>query len=471
MYRKIVHTSFFFFVMLLYSCQYYYSLDDKSYKDERQELHFKVGFPAQTRITTDAQFKSSFTVNDEIGLYIVERKKGETKELEANGNYADNIKLTYNGNDWVSEDIIYHPGRRYAIDIYAYYPYDENLTDPTRMDLAVKVDQGSEANYNASDFLFAKTEMIEKQDDAIISFKHALSAVQIDVQSGGVGAVMDNDVSTYVHAYTNYEFNLSQPDSLKTKGTSNKITMLRVMPQAGDSKYIFRAIVPSQKIDEGKELFSFTNRETLSHKVSEDITLSQGTAKKNTVKLDAKIEKGHNYAIGDAYPYRGFPMGVVFYANPDNQGATGYVVGLKEETTLAWSTQSKPETVNGINDVYYGQTPTLAMIAAYKDSPTFQADYPIFHWISQLQAEGPPIYWFVPSRNQLGVLRDNKAIVNAKLNDLNGLAISNERYWTSTQSSSLYARYINMATTGLDDNTTKSSSLKARAVFIYQQPK
>ncbi|MDR0894894.1 MAG: fimbrillin family protein [Prevotellaceae bacterium] len=107
-------------------------------------VHFQVGFAASTRVGVSANdFKCTWEANDAIGVYAVKRGKSNTKALSSTpaNNYANNIRVVYNGTKWTADTPIHYPNDGDVLDIYAYYPYDAEATDPANISFAVLTDQ------------------------------------------------------------------------------------------------------------------------------------------------------------------------------------------------------------------------------------------------------------------------------------------------------------------------------------------
>lgn len=132
---------------------------------------------------------SNFETNDQIGLYIVPfTNSNNTAGNIGSNNYASNVKHVFNGSAWTLDNgsKISWPDPSSKIDIYAYYPYNSNLSgsNPTTYSFTVKTDQQTQSGYNASDFLWAKSVSTAPTTSAIsLSFSHRLSKVKVNIKS------------------------------------------------------------------------------------------------------------------------------------------------------------------------------------------------------------------------------------------------------------------------------------------------
>lgn len=99
---------------------------------------------------------------------------------------------------------IYLPADGRRIDVYAYYPYQENVTDNTPLEITVQQTQTSE-NQKGFDVLSAKTSSTNDNPiwrdnaDAVLSFTHCLSKVRIRVVEGaGYNSELSGKISNVV---------------------------------------------------------------------------------------------------------------------------------------------------------------------------------------------------------------------------------------------------------------------------------
>ena len=104
----------------------------------------------------------TFGVNegDKIGIYVTDYTKDAPAALQVSGNRANNEGVVYNGDKWVAERSIYWGEGK--SDIYAYYPYINNVTDVDEFPFSIATDQDAEGAYEASDLLWAKAEYVSE---------------------------------------------------------------------------------------------------------------------------------------------------------------------------------------------------------------------------------------------------------------------------------------------------------------------
>lgn len=122
------------------------------------ELRFANNENPKSRMATNIDFSNSWEEGDEVGIYAVKGNKG----LQAENNYINNLKLTYDGTKWILNAPIYYPNDGENLSFYAYYPFDNNPSqDPTSLIFAVEKNQ-RDNGYNASNFLTASKQMSPK---------------------------------------------------------------------------------------------------------------------------------------------------------------------------------------------------------------------------------------------------------------------------------------------------------------------
>ncbi len=155
---------------------------------EEGEMSFEMNMPV-TKVT-----ETEFEEGDRIGLYVTSYDETPVP-LQVSGNWANNIAATLTGADWVTEKKIFWSEGK--MDVYAYYPYMA-ISSVDEQPFAVALDQnvpGDETSlggYEASDFLWAKTEGSVAPADGSdpsaatvsLTFKHCLTKFVIKLEKG-----------------------------------------------------------------------------------------------------------------------------------------------------------------------------------------------------------------------------------------------------------------------------------------------
>ena len=157
------------------------TMSDDEITPTSNEMKFSAEYPT-TRATATA-----FESGDAMGVYVSQYDGEEAAPLQVSGNYANNVKSTFDGSKWVNSPAIYWADGKF--DVFAYYPYDK----PASVDeykFTVALDQSTAetadalSGYEASDFLWAKATGISKMDAVPLTFKHGLSKVVINLVKG-----------------------------------------------------------------------------------------------------------------------------------------------------------------------------------------------------------------------------------------------------------------------------------------------
>lgn len=106
---------------------------------------------------------------------------------------------------------LYYPANNGAIDICAYYPSDITRT---ATEFAVSTDQSSEANYQASDLMYA-TKLTEKSSGTThgLTFNHALTKIVVNIT---LGAGMQTPLANPLPQVTAVKINNTVPTAALT---------------------------------------------------------------------------------------------------------------------------------------------------------------------------------------------------------------------------------------------------------------
>ena len=180
-------------IVLLLSMAACSSSDDIQKQPENDVMTFEVLHPVQNAQSRLAD--TGFETNDQIGLYLT----NQNIPLELSGNYVNNMLLSYAGNAWSSAKPIYWNEGNY--DIYAYYPYDQNLSSVDDMPLKVSAEQHVTENYAMSDFLWAGKKNVEASDGKVtLQFEHRMSRMVIKLAKGeDYEGDLPEDAEVYIH--------------------------------------------------------------------------------------------------------------------------------------------------------------------------------------------------------------------------------------------------------------------------------
>ena len=275
----------------------------------RKAISLKGSIEGITKAT-----ETGFEEGDAVGIYIVDYADASTPgTLSPSGNRASNLKHLYQSSDnsWKSStgQPIYWKDETTKIDVYGYYPH--NTTIPASMtvyNFTVQADQstaGSDESlggYEASDFLWAKTEGVAPQENPILlTFGHKMSKVVITLVGG-----------------TGFESGLPQSDiSVKITGTKTSalidLTTGAASVNASSSPQTittlkdgttYKAIVVPQTLEQpttwievtiGADVFTYSGTYTFIPNKQHNLTL---TLNKTATKGEIRLSSNKYYPVG-----------------------------------------------------------------------------------------------------------------------------------------------------------------------------
>ena len=126
----------------------------------------------------------TFINGDKVGLYVVNYNGSTAGTLSASGNHVNNMQFTYSNSAWTPASTVYWLDQTTHADFYAYYPYNASAST-TAHPFSVMVDQSTETNYWASDFLWGKASNVTPTKNAVpITANHVFSNILIYLEAG-----------------------------------------------------------------------------------------------------------------------------------------------------------------------------------------------------------------------------------------------------------------------------------------------
>lgn len=186
---------------------------------------------------------NNFDNDDQIGFYMVKHEVGETPILQYAGNFATNIKATFNGVSWVCSPKVFWENGQF--DFYAYYPYLQEPSSIDMLDFQVQLDQ-TEKGYSQSDFLWAKSTSLTAAETAVpLAFAHKMSRINIVFTKGDdyTGDLPEN-ADVYIHnTNPNAIIDLNSGDIICNSRLSTKTIKARYIANAS-----YEAIVVPQRL-------------------------------------------------------------------------------------------------------------------------------------------------------------------------------------------------------------------------------
>ncbi len=227
-----------------------------------------------TKVTTDG-----FCTGDEVGIWVVNYQGDAQGTLQISKNQADNVRFKYDeSGKWVSDYDIYYKDNETKVDIYGYYPYDGSLSSVDAYALEIARNQskaaenGGVSEYEASDFLWSKTENISPSEKKVIMrFRHIMSSARIRFTQGtGWEDAAEFAAVSKAVLISNTVRKTSVNLSDGTVSLDGEAPLTGIIPMNDNGE--FRAIVAPQSIEAGKEVLVITVGGVPYHYSREEVT-------------------------------------------------------------------------------------------------------------------------------------------------------------------------------------------------------
>lgn len=247
---------------------------------------------------------NGFADGDKIGVFIVNHYDGCSQELMFSGNHADNVMFEYNDADgrWQSESQLYWDISKEPVDAYGYYPYDNRLSSVTEYPFEVKSNQSEIvtergiSGYEASDFLWGKSEKVEPKEKTIgLNLQHRMAGVQVSlVKDYGFS---ESEWNTIVKQVAINNTKIGASISLQTGEVvldeSSDVESITPIASGDD----FRAIVVPQTIEAGESLLTIDiDGKIFDITREEDMVYNPGILHRFTFTITKSLPEG-DYAL------------------------------------------------------------------------------------------------------------------------------------------------------------------------------
>lgn len=232
-----------------------------------QNVKFSIGVENLSRTAiADGTLVTSFEPNDEIGIFAYDGEKL----------VSSNVKYTYNGSEWTSENAIAAQDG-VKLSYYAYYPYDASVTDPASIKDTVSADQT--AGFGKNDMLSARnTEAAAGATNISLNFAHAMAMVQVSLMEGTTSDA--NATVTLQSILPVTSVNAKDGSVTAASGASVGVAMKK----AAES-LTYRAVVPEQTITAGAKLLTI-----VAGGKTFDVTFSKNVSYERGKLLQIKVE-------------------------------------------------------------------------------------------------------------------------------------------------------------------------------------
>lgn len=286
-------------LLVLTACQ------ERSLQQEgpAREMKIAVLVPGvHTRASSEA-----FEADDRIGLFVTDYIGDATPmPLQIFGNRATNVAATFDGTVWNPVKTVYWGSGK--SDVYAYYPYIENISEIDKQFFAVCEDQNTQRSaaglggYEASDLLWAKAEGVSSAGGAVtLAMKHLMSKLTVRIVAGEdyIGS-LPSDASVLLHnTVTGARIDFAGGSVVKdpySGARSINMKKLGVRTSDGVEAVVFEAIVVPQMLETSVPLLEI-NSKSVSYLLEDRFNFRPGvvytyTATLNTSTTAIKVEIG-----------------------------------------------------------------------------------------------------------------------------------------------------------------------------------
>lgn len=249
------------------------------------EMFFNVLAPGlQTKVADNA-----FEASDVIGLYVTDyADENIPMPLQVSGNRANNQTVTYDGISWVPDRTIWWGNGK--SDVYAYYPYIDNIMDVEDQYFEVAADQTSEG-YELSDLLWAKANGVKQSDGTVsLQMNHIMSKLTVKIIAGEdyVGS-LPTDASVQIHstvlgARVDFAKGTVSKDPYSSV-QSIKMKKLGIGTSGGVESVVYEAIVVPQMLETSVPLIE-VNSKSVSYLLEDSFNFRPGVAYTYNVTLN-----------------------------------------------------------------------------------------------------------------------------------------------------------------------------------------
>ncbi len=273
--KKIIRLSIILIASLLCACQ----KDSVKMEVEDGVMSFNLSSPGVKTKVSGGAFESG----DKAGIYITDYVDASTpRPLQISGNRANNLVIECDGAVWTPERAVYWGEGK--SDVYAYYPYIEDITDVNEQPFVVD-------SYESSDFLWAKAEGVSQDGRAVnLQMKHIMSKFTVRIVAGEdyVGSLPE-DATVLLHStVTSAKIDLESGSAVKDPyGSAKSIKMknLGIKEYDGVKAVVYEAIVVPQMLETSVPLIEI-NSKSVSYLLEDSFNFRPGVSYTYTVTLN-----------------------------------------------------------------------------------------------------------------------------------------------------------------------------------------
>ena len=286
--------------MLLTSC-----FTDDNIVDPEMQASPKINLSGEiTQIYQTRANQTGFCDGDEVGIQGVDYNGSVAGELLDEGNRGDNVRHTFDEANfkWNGAYDLYFKDSKTNVDIYGYYPF-ASPDNVSAYAFEVKKDQSTSAaygkigGYEASDFLWGKTENVAPTDKVIkLGFRHMMASARVTLAEGE--GFDDGEWTSLEKAVLLLNTKRESTINLAT----GEVTAIGDVPSTGTIPYVdgsdYRAIIVPQSVGANTPLISITVGGTpYVLKKSEEFTYIPSKQHNFTITVNKRVGSGYEFVL------------------------------------------------------------------------------------------------------------------------------------------------------------------------------
>ncbi|MBR1556341.1 MAG: fimbrillin family protein [Prevotella sp.] len=308
---------------------------DEPEKEPQPEKARTISFTStvsnsRTRATSDPQGGTSLATGQYVGIFGISSEETSTMTNYTNNKYVTAASNAINFAGTEGEEMTWPTTDAATASLYAYAPYQENWTVNAANTFSVKPDQSSDANYLASDLLYASAANQAQNTTVTLEFRHMLSKVDITIKKIA-GSNVDLEGATVKIKNTKLKTSLTpSTGTLGTVTDDNEATDIIAATIASDltagdatSQATACAVIVPQELAANTAFIEITTSDdkTLIGKLSEAATFTSGESYSLTISVGKVTEPVTEVAISFG------TTSLVGWGTTNSIGLTSYGIG------------------------------------------------------------------------------------------------------------------------------------------------
>lgn len=255
----------------------------------------RLTLTSQVRMTrtTNQNLQATQIAKDvKVGAYITQNSAATST--------GDNVELTADGNGNLSGGNMTWPTSG-NVDIYAYAPYNSTASLSNAYEFTVQADQSSDANYLASDLLYANATNQAKTTDGnvALTFAHKLTKLNINIENKNSEVDLKGATVSITGTLPSTTLTLT---SGALAAASGNATTIKAATFAEDAEtFKSSAIIVPQTISSGSKFALIsTSTKTLTAKLGSEVTFASGKSYTYNITINGNGEVESTLTLNNA---------------------------------------------------------------------------------------------------------------------------------------------------------------------------